>query len=354
MTFLLQLLEYREPLALRHSMQIQLKNAVTHFYASHSLDLVFMEALANSIDAGATEIEIAISIEAFNRPDTLEIIFKDNGCGFNKRNFNKFSRLLDVDGADHKGVGRLVYLQYFNNVRVRSIYDKNTRRDFSFNYSFEGFSKEIKLTEEEENGSVLTFESFSNQKINSYSQLLPEKIKENILDAFIPIFFQKKESGDSLSIVINLITSEDNQDKDFYSKSSTLTLDDVPELKCKSFLLEEIDIHAPFNIYYNISHEGPRKLTTKICVDGRALPLKVLSPESIPGNYQVVLLVTSDILKGRTNASRQSLELPEDLSESILIRALAPKVAEILAEHIPTILTSNNTVLVRLIENILI
>lgn len=219
-------------------MQIQLKNAVEHFYSNHSLDLVFLEAVANSMDAGATKIEITISIEYFNKPDTLVLIFKDNGCGFNKRNFDKFSRLLDVDGADHKGVGRLVYLQYFDNVKISSVYNKLTRRDFSFNLDFVGTSEETDLSEEAENGSILTFESFSNQKINSYSQLLPEKIKENILDAFIPIFFQKKKEGESLSIVINLITNESNQEKKFYNKSSTLTLDDVPELNCESFFIE--------------------------------------------------------------------------------------------------------------------
>lgn len=325
-------------------MQIQLKNAVEHFYSSHSLDLVFMEAVANSIDAGATKIEIDISIESFNKPDSLSISFKDNGCGFNKRNFDKFSRLLDVDGADHKGVGRLVYLQYFNNIKISSIYDKRIRRDFSFNFDFAGNSEESELSEERENGSILTFESFSNQKINSYSQLLPEKIKENLLDAFIPIFFQKKTKGDVLSIIINLATSESNQEKEFYNKSSILTLNDVPELNCESLLLNDIDIHDPFNIYYNIAHEGPRKLTTKICVDGRALPLKLLSPESIPSNYQVVILVTSNMLQGRTNASRQSLELPDNLSEAVLVRALSPKIAEILAEHIPSIPTRNSSV----------
>lgn len=146
-------------------MQIQLKNAVDHFYSNHSLDLVFLEAVANSIDAGSTDITIDVIIESFKRPNSLTLKFKDNGCGFTERNFEKFSRLLDVDEADHKGVGRLVYLQYFGSVKVSSIFENNYKREFLFNLDFnEDSSRVEKLVEKEENITILTFTDFLNRK----------------------------------------------------------------------------------------------------------------------------------------------------------------------------------------------
>ncbi len=36
---------------------------------------------------------------------------------FVDRNFEKFSNLLEIEEKDHKGVGRLVYLNYFQKSR---------------------------------------------------------------------------------------------------------------------------------------------------------------------------------------------------------------------------------------------
>ncbi len=43
-------------------MKINLKQAVRYFFNNPSLELVYVEAVANSIDAGATKIDIEIEI----------------------------------------------------------------------------------------------------------------------------------------------------------------------------------------------------------------------------------------------------------------------------------------------------
>lgn len=94
-------------------MKINIKQAVKLFFANPSLEMVYFEAIANSIDADATDIQIQISIKGFNKPDTLVVKIMDNGVGFTDERFDKFSKLLEVDEDSHKGVGRLVFLSYF-------------------------------------------------------------------------------------------------------------------------------------------------------------------------------------------------------------------------------------------------
>jgi anti-sigma regulatory factor (Ser/Thr protein kinase) len=110
------------------------------------------------LDAGADEISIQIKIDSFDKPDTLKLIIKDNGKGFIDRNFKKFSKLLEVDNNDHKGLGRLVYLVYFDKVEVESYYEGRKKRIFTFDSSFNGKSKVG--NEERISGSSLYFDGY--------------------------------------------------------------------------------------------------------------------------------------------------------------------------------------------------
>ncbi len=74
---------------------------------------VLFEALANSLDAGASEVTIRIEIDGFVAADTLRFTITDNGSGFDDGSFDRFCQLLKPRDAGHKGLGRLVYLNYF-------------------------------------------------------------------------------------------------------------------------------------------------------------------------------------------------------------------------------------------------
>src|SRR5688572_12598617 len=118
-------------------MDVALGQAVKMFFGNSSLEMVYFEALANALDAGANEIMIEISAQAYNRPETLQIKIIDNGIGFTDERFEKFCKLFNVDDASHKGLGRLVYLCYFEKVEVESFYDDTKKRELQFTDSFE-------------------------------------------------------------------------------------------------------------------------------------------------------------------------------------------------------------------------
>ncbi len=56
--------------------------------------------------------------------------------GFTQERYGKFCKLLQVEDSTHKGVGRLVYLYYFDTIEVSSIFNKQ-HRTFLYNTSFD-------------------------------------------------------------------------------------------------------------------------------------------------------------------------------------------------------------------------
>ncbi|MEN9908605.1 MAG: hypothetical protein RLZZ540_1754, partial [Bacteroidota bacterium] len=139
-------------------MNINISNAAALFFPNPSLEMVYFEAIANSIDAGATLIEIDIRTNSFSANETLIIKISDNGQGFSDKNFDKFSSLLEIEEEDHKGVGRLVYLRYFKEIEVESVFD-NKKRKFLFNNKFKGTSV-VSDSLNATNQTILTFKDY--------------------------------------------------------------------------------------------------------------------------------------------------------------------------------------------------
>ena len=83
-------------------MQVNIKQAIRLFFSNPSLDMVFIEAIANSLDADASKINICISIEELGKQETLKITIQDNGVGFTEERYAKFCKLLQVEDSTHK------------------------------------------------------------------------------------------------------------------------------------------------------------------------------------------------------------------------------------------------------------
>lgn len=105
-------------------MEINIENKVNLFFPSPSLEVVYYEAVANSIDANATKIWITINLPDFNNVSSFELQIADNGDGFTDKNFHKFFYLLEVDEKTHKDVGRLVFLKILKESIKKNIKDE--------------------------------------------------------------------------------------------------------------------------------------------------------------------------------------------------------------------------------------
>ena len=127
-------------------MRVNTKQAVKLFFQNPSLVQVFKEAIANSLDANATKIDINIFIDSFAKQETLKVEIVDNGEGFTEDRYKKFCELLKVEEETHQGVGRLVYLSYFNRVTVQSYFDGKLR-SFTFDDSFDEDNADMKISD---------------------------------------------------------------------------------------------------------------------------------------------------------------------------------------------------------------
>lgn len=322
-------------------MKIVSKNAASLFFPNTSLEWVYFESIANSIDAGASEIDIEISLNSFTECDTLEIIISDNGEGFNDKNFEKFNHVLAVDDEQHKGIGRLVYLNYFENVLIESWFDGKFRK-FVFNEGFDGiceiedFLPIKKLTK-------LLFKGYTKEKIKKYDYLIPDRLMKSIQEHFLPRFYQMKLDGKELVVTISLRTSQSNIEYDFINSKKSFNINDLPTLKSKT-IPDDSTLFSTFTMLYSIEKIGTEQSAiTAICADGRTIPMNIISNKEFPFGYKIVSLLYSDYFNGKTNATRESFNLDDTLLLRVR-KTFTQLISEVIKEEIPEVVIENGKI----------
>jgi hypothetical protein len=323
-------------------MKVKLSQAVKMFFGNSSLEMIYFEAIANALDANATEIEIKISIKALNQPETLRIEISDNGEGFTDERYNKFSKLFDVDESTHKGLGRLVYLCYFEDVKVTSYFDKTKMRTFDFSEGFE--EDKFKLIDVEERASGTSFEmtNYALQKIAKSDYIHPKKIKQRILEEFYSRLFQLKKQGNSVKIKIESII-------EVKKTESQIENADIPEFTAIE-LSSSINLIDKFDLYYSIKEVDPQdsSLIAAISVDNRTVKVDLISNENMPLGYEMVFLLYSEFFVGKIDATRQNLTIsPQEFKNVQTI--FRKEVVFIIESIIPSIKKRNIDVRVGLV-----
>lgn len=318
-------------------MKVKLSQAVKIFFGNSSLEMVYFEAISNALDAEATAIDIHLSIQAINRPDTLEITISDNGLGFDNYRYDKFSNLFDVEENSHKGLGRLVYLCYFDEVNVTSVFSNTEERVFTFSQQFEEDNYQLNKIEKSENGTTITMKNYTLQKIAKSEYLTPREIKKKVLDEFYSRLFQYKRKGKT--ITINIHAEIDN-----IPYEEKLSNQEIPNL-----LFVEIDsplnLFDKFQIYYFIEKVdmSETSLISAISVDNRTFKVELIAEENIPQGYKMVFLLFSDYFTGKVDLSRQNLTLSKNELKEVQ-RVFRKKVASLIEETIPRIQQSNKQI----------
>lgn len=323
-------------------MKVNISNAVKLFFPNPSLEMVYFEAVANAIDANADTIEIKIDIDSYAKPDTLKIEIKDNGDGFNDKNFEKFTKLLEIEEQDHKGIGRLVFLNYFREVDISSIYEHKQRK-FLFTGSFDG-ENELLDFDEDLRETTLIFKGYRRERIKSYDYLKPESIRKSLLLHFFPLFYSLKVQGKELKINISLNTLESNPDHQFFSDHKEVLISQIPNLDEVTFNADGLDLYEKLTVFYTVKENVENQsLITAICVDNRTIPVDLLAKDAVPAGYEIIFLLYSNLFTGKVNSSRQELAMEEGEVKT-LKKLFGDQVARILKEQIPKIQERNKQV----------
>lgn len=322
-------------------MDIETSNAIKLFFPNPSLVQVFFESVANSLDAGASQIAIKLEIQAFTAPETLKITITDNGNGFTDESFERFKRLLKPQDSFHKGLGRLVFLNYFGRIEVDSTWGKS-RRAFLFSESFTGENKLEQLESAQPNTTSLVFSNFIKERVKSYDDLKPGSLKERIIEQFLPTLHERRRTNQEFKIQIDLQTEESKAQKEFYSGTEIITGADLPELTTVTIKDPLLDAFEGVEMHYRVkSGMGERTLLTAVSIDGRTIPINLLEPRAVPPDHSGIFLFSSKLFTGTADTSRQKLNLPENIPEADLLRVLRREVGKVLSENIPQISEKN-------------
>ncbi len=315
-------------------MEVKLSQAVKMFFGNSSLEMVYIEAIANAFDAGATNIDISIRIANFDKPDTLSIEISDNGEGFTDQRVKKFGRLFDVDESSHKGLGRLVYVCYFDNVTIDSNFDKTKHRFFRFDENFDANSSEITNVDEHPSGSTIRLSSYTFSKVKSHSFLTPKDLKSRIIEEFYSRFFQYKQDTKKIRINVTLKLSE-------YELHESVTLDDIADMKMVQFNSTSA-LFDVLRIYYSIEKVdiGEETFIAALSVDNRTKQIDLLAQENIPLGYKMIFLLFSDLFDGKIDHARQNFILPENEFKDIQTM-FRHEVIKIIEKNIPEITKRN-------------
>lgn len=207
--------------------RINIQGTINNIRSKSNVYTPIIEAVVNSIQSiinkknedGKIEISLirenTLDIDN-HKPSIKSIEIRDNGLGFNKENRDSFDTFYsefkkDIGG---KGFGRFMFVKYFDNVRVESVFkDAGSSlklRKFNFGKKFEIIVDE----KVEETRAVDTYTTLKlNDLKNAHSfdkqiETISKKLLEKLLIFFIndsftcPTIILKEEDG-SNSIILN-------------------------------------------------------------------------------------------------------------------------------------------------------
>lgn len=327
-------------------MNVNTKQAVKVFFQNPSLEMVFKEAIANSLDANATEIRVNVFIDSFERQETLQIEIVDNGDGFTEERYDKFCELLKVEEETHKGIGRLVYLSYFDIIEISSYYNGN-HRTFTFNDGFDKEKTDMRLSvdTEKKQETTLVFKNCSLQRLSSNSVITPEYLKRQILLEFYPRLYLLKKKGKDIKIVFKIDIPHKNKKHFVGSYEKEITSSDIPDMQTTTINADVIKMYENTQVDYSVKKTDSYSetfLMTALCVDNRTQVLDdIISPENLPKfGYSIIFIMRSSFFDGKVDAARQTLTLKEADLKTIKV-LFREKVAEIIEREISSIKEQN-------------
>ncbi len=267
-------------------MQINLKTAVSRLFSNPSFEMIYIEAVANAIDAEATEIEI--DIDYSKKKEFSKFTIKDNGNGFGEEGCKRFSSLMESKDKSHKGQGRLVYLHYFNKVHFNSTYLENDEIktvDFNFDYNFDESKIQHIDATSNETGTEISFKKYALKKLRKTEYLDADYIKVLLLEQFMPCLQKLKEEKKSLTINIHSVADDNHS-------HSEISISNIPEftaIEIEQELLEnfsnklsdggQLDLfRESLTLYYHIENNKTKQgsIATSFAIDNRSMSVKII------------------------------------------------------------------------------
>ena len=337
-------------------MEVSISSILRTFTTDVSFFQPIYEAIANSFDAGARNIQINFykrqNILECNFIDKIEII--DDGEGFTDENLNSFyfymsEKKLSIGG---KGVGRFTWLKIFKRIVIESE-TSDSSVCINFSSSFDK-TKDVHLRDKANNKTYtkITFDEIISSKHANIEINLGE-FKKKILDYFILKFCEFKNLNKVFKIELN-----------FENDKKRITEEDIGKMKSKLFVLRDFTNQNEYEFKVNYSFIDTATQTTNecfLCGNGRLVEKydlnKILS--SLPENKHIKILVHSKYFDERINNDRTAFTFSRNENNPNIVNPIpfpeiSSKIIEtldiIVLEEFPFLSDNNNKTIYECID----
>lgn len=294
-----------------------------------------VEAIVNSIEAIGDfkngKIEIIVKREltlGFDncKPSIICIEIRDNGVGFNQKNRDSFDTFFSEAKKElgGKGFGRFMFLKYFNEVKIESIFFENSiffSRNFRFGKEEEIIVDEIiEPSKKKQTGTKLFLNTLLEDKqLDKGLDIIARKLVEKLLVFFANDKFKVptiilREDDKSESYILNEFIKDDNSISLVGKKSISIS---SKYNQSKSKL--EVKV---FKIYYSTSCSKISLTANNREVEETSLHNYI--PEfqddfydmknGVRRNYVIKAYVLGDYLNNNVSYERESFDFPKETS----------------------------------------
>lgn len=264
--------------------RINIQGTIDNIRSKSNAYTPIIEGIVNSIQSIATKeiengkIEIILYRENTLKfensiPNIKSIEIRDNGIGFTQENRDSFDTFYselkkDIGG---KGFGRFMFVKYFKNVKVESVFANENQELFSRNFRF---GKEFEIIVDEKIIKSNSFETYSTLTLeglkdgHSFDKQI-ETISKKILEKTLIFFISNsikcptiiiREEDNSDSIILNDYLTGDNEIQLF--KSCPFTMFDKNKNEDLNFTAKIFKIYYPKNQKSKISLTGHNREVT--------------------------------------------------------------------------------------------
>lgn len=328
-----------------------------------------IEAIVNSIDAindaqvENGEITVKLSrvpqevLELGSKdeneiPPVRSVTITDNGIGFNKVNLDSFEYIYTENKANRggKGFGRFVFLKYFKQVKVKSVFqDGNIKKKRTFDFvKSDIFTTNKKLEEvanDEPLGTEIVLDSIYDESLHKLDKkvvTISRKLLENLLVFFtldsyrcpkITVFDEYSNE----SIVLNSLINNPEGISEILNKNV--------EIKAPNNDSIEVFKAKVFKVYYGESRSSINLVADQRQVTETALydyipefkddffdKIPTEKGETINKNYTVKVYLSGKYLDSNISETRDSFLFPK--TDSGLYQGITQKEIERLAADI--------------------
>ena len=339
---------------LNGNMGVSIKSILKTFKTEISFMQPIFEAIANSFEAGAKNIEIVFhkndNLFDFNYVKSIDVI--DDGVGFDTDNLNSFNEYMSdyKISLGCKGIGRFTWLKIFNDVYIESFTnDEHIKIVFSqlFNKD-KDISVEPKINSSI--GTKVTFKNIISSK-NTEIEIDLKKFKDTILDYFMLKFIEMKNNSINYKITIK-----------FENEQVFITSKDIGAVKTENFKIKADEIEYKFKINYSFSENTHQtKNECYLCGNGRIVEKfdlkKIFS--SLPESKYIKVLIYSSYFDERVNNERTAFtfsktennpSITDPIPFSKIYEKIENKLDEIILKEFPNIMDDNEKIIAECID----